>query len=69
MKREHNIECIMIDYLQLMHAPKAESREREISTISRGLKQLAKELNIPVIALSQLNRSVEGEQELIKDRC
>ncbi len=60
MKREHNIECIMIDYLQLMHAPKAESREREISTISRGLKQLAKELNIPVIALSQLNRSVEG---------
>lgn len=60
MKKEHNIEAIIIDYLQLMHAPKSESREREISIISRGLKQLAKELDIPVIALSQLNRSVEG---------
>jgi replicative DNA helicase len=60
MKREHNIELIIIDYLQLMHAPKAESREREISMISRGLKQLAKELDIPIIALSQLNRSVES---------
>lgn len=60
MKREHNIEMIVIDYLQLMHAPKAESREREISMISRGLKQLAKELDIPIVALSQLNRSVES---------
>jgi replicative DNA helicase len=60
MKREHNIEMIIIDYLQLMHAPKAESREREIGRISRGLKQLAKELDIPIIALSQLNRSVES---------
>ncbi len=58
MKREHNVELIVVDYLQLMHA-KAESREREISVISRGLKQLAKELDIPIIALSQLNRSVE----------
>jgi replicative DNA helicase len=60
MKREHNIQMIVIDYLQLMHAPKAESREREISMISRGLKQLAKELDIPIVALSQLNRSVES---------
>ncbi len=50
----------MVDYLQLMQGPaKAESREREISMISRSLKVLAKELDIPVVALSQLRRSVE----------
>lgn len=60
LKVEKNVGLIIIDYLQLMqgHA-KAESREREISHISRSLKSLAKELNIPVIALSQLNRAVE----------
>ncbi len=63
MKREHNIEMVVIDYLQLMHAAKAESREREISMISRGLKQLAKELDIPVVALAQLNRSVESRSD------
>ena len=63
MKREHDIELLVVDYLQLMHAPKAESREREVSTISRGLKQLAKELNIPILALSQLNRSVEARSD------
>jgi len=60
LKAEKNVGMIIIDYLQLMTGPqKAESREREISHISRSLKSLAKELNIPVIALSQLNRAVE----------
>jgi replicative DNA helicase len=60
LKAEHNISMIVIDYLQLMAGPKnAQSREQEISQISRSLKALAKELNIPVIALSQLNRAVE----------
>jgi len=55
---------IVIDYLQLMQGPaKAESREREISHISRSLKALAKELNIPIIALSQLNRAVEARTD------
>ena len=60
--REHNIKMIIIDYLQLMNASgmKFGSREQEVSTISRSLKQLAKELEIPVIALSQLNRSLEN---------
>ena len=60
--KEHDIKLIIIDYLQLMNATgmKFGSREQEVSTISRSLKQLAKELNIPIIALSQLNRSVES---------
>jgi replicative DNA helicase len=60
--REHGIKCIIIDYLQLMNASGMNfgSREQEVSTISRSLKGLAKELNIPIIALSQLNRAVEG---------
>ena len=60
--REHGVKIIIIDYLQLMNASGMEygSREQEVSTISRSLKQLAKELNIPIIALSQLNRSVES---------
>lgn len=60
---EHGIKIVFIDYLQLMHPPKAESREREISIISRSLKQLAKELKIPIIALAQLNRSVESRAD------
>lgn len=64
LKAEKNIGMIIIDYLQLMQGPaKAESREREISYISRSLKSLAKDLNIPVIALAQLNRAVELRQE------
>jgi len=60
LRAEHDISMVIIDYLQLMQGPKnAPSREQEISTISRSLKALAKELNIPVIALSQLNRAVE----------
>ncbi len=59
--REHGVEIIMIDYLQLMNASGlANSRQEEVSTISRSLKGLAKELNIPIIALSQLNRNVES---------
>ena len=63
--REHGIKMIIIDYLQLMNASgmKFGSREQEVSTISRSLKQLAKELSIPVIALSQLNRSVENRTD------
>lgn len=61
LKAEHNVGMIVVDYLQLMQGPKnAQSREQEISTISRSLKALAKEINIPVIALSQLNRAVEA---------
>jgi replicative DNA helicase len=61
LKQQHNIQCIMVDYLQQMTAKvdKNANREVEIATISRSLKALAKELNIPVIALSQLSREVE----------
>ncbi len=59
--KNHNIGIIIIDYLQLMHAGgNAGNREQEISTISRSLKGIAKELKIPVIALSQVNRGVES---------
>ena len=63
----------MIDYLQLMHAPSdraSQSREQEIATISRSLKSLAKELECPIVALSQLNRGVEkrkGEPPMLSD--
>lgn len=63
--RERGVKMIMIDYLQLMTASgmKLGSREQEVSTISRNLKGLAKELNIPIIALSQLNRSTESRED------
>ncbi len=63
MKQQYNIECVIIDYLQLMTASTKEgrtNREQEVATISRSLKALAKELEIPVIALSQLSRNVEN---------
>ncbi|HTI96322.1 MAG TPA: replicative DNA helicase [Rudaea sp.] len=60
MKRQYDLGLIVVDYLQLMAVPgNKENRATEISEITRGLKALAKELNIPVIALSQLNRSLE----------
>lgn len=62
--REHDVKIIIIDYLQLMNASGMSfgSRQEEVSTISRSLKGLAKELNIPIIALSQLNRGVENRE-------
>lgn len=63
LKSQHGIRCVIIDYLQLMHlGGRVESRQQEITTISRYLKALARELNIPVVVLSQLNRSPEGRE-------
>src|SRR5512133_3491886 len=74
LKRENGgLDLVMIDYLQLMHAPSdraSQSREQEIATISRSLKSLAKELECPIVALSQLNRGVEkrkGEPPMLSD--
>src|SRR5688572_31391025 len=55
---QHGIKCIMIDYMQLMDNPGVESRQQQISEISRGIKAVARELSIPVLALSQLNRQI-----------
>jgi replicative DNA helicase len=64
LKQKHGIGMVVVDYLQLMSAgARIESRQQEISTISRGLKALARELSVPVIALSQLNRDVENRDD------
>ena len=64
LKREHGIGLVVVDYLQLMHVPGTrENRATEISEISRSLKALAKELMVPVVALSQLNRRLEDRQD------
>jgi replicative DNA helicase len=71
LKAEHNIGMVIVDYLQLMQGPRdAENREKEISMISRSLKALAKELGIPVVAMSQLSRAVEarsGRRPVLSD--
>ena len=60
LKQRHDLKLVIIDYLQLMTSPKKmESRQQEVSEMSRSLKLLAKELEVPVIALSQLNRGPE----------
>lgn len=64
LKIEHGLDLLVVDYLQLMQGRSdAESRQQEISDISRSLKALAKELNIPIVALSQLSRAVENRQD------
>ncbi len=63
LKQKHDIAGIFVDYLQLMHMPKSESRQVEMSTVSRHLKGLGRELGIPVIAMAQLNRMAEGRQD------
>jgi len=64
LKGQYDIQCIVVDYLQLMHlgAGRTESRQQEITTISRYMKALARELNVPVVVLSQLNRAAEGRE-------
>ena len=64
LKAEKDIDIIFVDYIQLLNAPNKESsRQQEISYISRSLKALAKELNVPVVALSQLSRAVESRSD------
>lgn len=63
IKRKHGLDLIVIDYLQLMMAPGHNNRTQEIGSISRGLKALAKELGVPIIALAQLNRGVESRPD------
>lgn len=59
VRAQYGLDAIFVDYLQLLSFPRAESRQQEISSISRSLKALARELNIPIIALAQLSRAVE----------
>ena len=60
LKHDHDVRALMIDYMQLMDNPGPESRQQQISEISRGIKAVAREIGVPVIALSQLNRASEN---------
>lgn len=62
LKAQYDVQLVVVDYLQLMEASRGENRQQEISVISRGMKSLARELSIPVIVVSQLNRSVESRE-------
>ena len=63
LKRTHGLDVLMVDYLQLLRGTSKENRVQEVSEITQGLKAIAKELNIPVIALSQLSRQVENRED------
>jgi replicative DNA helicase len=64
LKAEHGLGLVVVDYLQLVSAPgRAENRQQEIAAVSRSLKGLAKELSVPVVALSQLSRAPEARTE------
>jgi replicative DNA helicase len=63
MAAKHDIGLIVVDYLQLMGSPGSSNRQEEVSAISRGLKALAREINVPVVCLSQLNRQSEGRTD------
>ncbi|HEY7565165.1 MAG TPA: replicative DNA helicase [Acidimicrobiia bacterium] len=63
LQRARGLDLVVVDYLQLMQATNRENRQQEIAEISRGLKNLARELSVPIIAVSQLNRSVEQRED------
>src|SRR3546814_8862405 len=66
LKRQHGLSLIVVDYLQLMQPPinkRTDNRVQEVSEITRGLKALAKDLDVPVLALSQLSRAVEQRED------
>ncbi len=63
MKQKHGLSLVVVDYLQLMQTGRGENRQQEIAELSRGLKGMARELDVPVIAISQLNRSVDSRED------